>query len=125
LAGIDIYGAIGFTLSNLTFQGNAGGAPDWENAQIVINESKNVTITGGVSIAFASMTGSGAIVPQSVIAFSPYAGASKNVVLSGIMTSGLYDASSNPTGGYTASVLKLGTAPDSLIVRGVLGQPDQ
>ncbi|GLI92088.1 hypothetical protein LMG27198_10800 [Methylocystis echinoides] len=123
-AGIRVYGGIGWTISNSTFHGNAGGAPDWENAQIVINESKNISITGGVSIAYASMTGSGVVGPKAVVAFSDYAGPSSNVTISGIMTSGQYSAA-NISGGYTsASPLRLGKAPVKLIVRGVIGTAD-
>jgi hypothetical protein len=124
LAGIRIYSGVGFTVSNSTFQGNAGAAQDWENAQIVINESKNVSVTGGVSIAIAG-NNTPTVAPKYVVAFSQYAGKSQNVVLSGIMTSGLYSASTNPTGGFTVSAVKQGVAPSSLIVRGVLGQGDQ
>jgi Right handed beta helix region len=123
-AGIRIYGGIGFTISNSIFQGNASAASDWENAQIVINQSQNVSVTGGVSIALAGNDTS-TVVPKYVVAFSEYAEASMNVVLSGIMTSGLYNASSNAKGGFTASAIKLGVAPTSLIIKGVLGAADQ
>jgi hypothetical protein len=123
-AGIRVYGGISFTISNSTFQGNASAAPDWENAQIVINQSQNVSVTGGVSVAFAGNDTS-TVSPKYVVAFSQYAGASKNVVLSGIMTSGLYNASSNIKGGFTASAINLGATPTSLIVKGVLGAADR
>jgi hypothetical protein len=125
-AGIFIYGGVGFTISNSTFQGNGGNNAAYdENAQIVINESKNVTIEGGVSMVQKSATNGTTDVPQYVVSFSAWAGASKNVTIVGLMTSGQYNASTNPTGGYTAGVLQLGATPTNFTVRGVLGVADR
>lgn len=109
-AGLGLIGVTGMTVSNSVFYRNGRNnvGPD-QNAQIYVSGSKNISISGGLSKVGRDDGGTGTYTPAYV--FSYDAGSpSSNITISGFATSGLFNATTNPTGSYTTAPVQ-GTEP--------------
>ncbi len=109
-AGLGLSGVTGMTISNSVFyrNGRNNTAPN-QNAQIYINGSKNISISGGLSKVGQDDGGTGTNTPAYVFSYDT-GSPSSNITISGFATSGLFNASTNPTGSYTTAPVE-GTEP--------------
>jgi len=108
-AAIRLHGADGFSISNNDFFRNASDDDPYEQAasQVLIEHSKNISITGGTSQVGRNDDNSGPATPRHVVA---YHGENKNISIAGFVTSGQYHDSGNTSGSYTVSAV-LGDEP--------------
>lgn len=109
-AGLGLDGVTGMSISSSVFyrNGRNNTASD-QNAQIYISGSKNVSISGGLSAVGRDDGGTGTYTPAYVFSYDTGT-ASSNITISGFVTSGLFNASTNPTGSFTAAAVE-GTEP--------------
>lgn len=109
-AGLGLIGVTGMTVSNSVFfrNGRNNVAPD-QNTQIYVSGSKNISISGGLSKVGQDDGGTGTYTPAYVFSYDP-GSPSSNITISGFATSGLFNATTNPTGSYTTAPVE-GTEP--------------
>ena len=123
-AGLSVYGARGIAIANNSFSRNGrnGGPRADQNAQIFISGSRNVSISGGVSMVGADDGGKEKMSPEYIIAFDKDNAPSAYVSILGLVTSGRYDAQRNPTGGYLKGVIEGAPPAERYFAAGLLDE---
>ncbi|MGN6536675.1 MAG: right-handed parallel beta-helix repeat-containing protein [Mesorhizobium sp.] len=123
-AGLRLIGVTGMTVSNSVFSRNGRNnvGPD-ENAQIYMSGSKNVSISGGLSVVGSDDGGTGPVTPADVFSYDTGT-ASSDVTVSGFATSGLFNASTNPEGSFTVAAVEGSEPTAGYNVSGVSDIPD-
>lgn len=120
--GIKLNGARGWSIADSTFNRNARNNAWEQNSQIQIENSTNISITGGLSLVGADDGGGGAVTPEYVFGYNWTS--NTNITIAGFVTGGLYSASTNPAGSYTVAPV-VGTEPTvGYNVSGVNDIPD-
>ncbi|RKD35752.1 MULTISPECIES: right-handed parallel beta-helix repeat-containing protein [unclassified Rhizobium] len=122
-AGLRLDGTIGMSISNSTFYRNGRNnvAAD-QNAQIFLSGARNISITGGQSLVGLDDGGTGTYTPAYVFSYDP--NPSSNVTISGFVTSGLFNASTNPSGSFTTAIVQGNEPTAGYNVSGVNDLPD-
>jgi len=122
-AGLRLDGVIGMSLSNSVFYRNGRNnvAPD-QNAQIYLSGSKNISITGGLSLVGRDDGGTGTYTPSYIFSYDP--NSSSNITVAGLVTSGLFNASTNPNGAFTNAAVQGSEPTTGYNVSGVNDIPD-